>query len=100
MGHECFVCGFCRSQFILLRARSFFSFFDELFRLVFRSMFRHCFLREVALQELAIDRAKLEALPIDDLVGSVCVNLKDDLRSLRFRSELSPCLMGCDDWSP
>jgi len=46
-------------------------YYDEQFRLVFGSMFRHCLLREVTLQELAVDRAKLEALPIDDLVAFV-----------------------------
>jgi len=51
------------------------------------------------LQELAVNPAKLEAIPIDNLAGSVCVNLIDDIRSLPFGSELAPCLMGCDDWS-
>ena len=51
------------------------------------------------LQQLIVHRAKLEALPIDDLVGFVYVNLTDDVRSLPFGSELAPCLMGCDDWS-
>jgi len=62
-------------------------------------MFRHCLLREVMLQELAIDRAKLEALPIDDLVGSISVNLINDIRSLPFGSEFPSYLMSCDDWS-
>jgi len=62
-------------------------------------MLRHCLLREVTLQELAIDWAKLEALHVDDLVGSVCVNLIDNVRSLPFGSEFAPCLTGCDDWS-
>jgi len=60
---------------------------------------RICLLRELTLQELIVDWAKLEALPIDDLAGSVCVNLIDDIRSLPFRSEFAPSLMGCDDWS-
>jgi len=58
-----------------------------------------CLLREVTLQELVVDWAKLEALPIDDLVGSVCANFIDDVRALPFGNELAPCLMGCDDWS-
>jgi len=58
-----------------------------------------CLLRKVTLQELAVDRAKLDALCMNDLVGSVCANLIDDIRSLLFESELAPCLMGCDDWS-
>jgi len=49
------------------------------------------------LQELAIDWAKLSTLPIDDLIGYVCVNLIDDIRSLPFGSEFSPYLMDCDD---
>ena len=55
-----------------------------------------CLLREVTLQELAVDRAKLEAIPIDDLVGFVCINLIDDIRSLPFGSEFATCLMGYD----
>ena len=62
-------------------------------------MFRHCLLMKVMLKELAVDQAKLEALHIDDLVGFICINLIDDVRSLRFGSELAPCLMGYDDWS-
>jgi len=54
---------------------------------------------KVMLKELAVDQAKLEALHIDDLVGFICINLIDDVRSLRFGSELAPCLMGYDDWS-
>jgi len=77
----------------------FFSFFYEQFRLVFGSMFKHCLLKEVTLQELVIDQAKLEALPVDNFVGSVCVNLTNDVKSLPFRIELAPCLIGCDDWS-
>ena len=49
------------------------------------------------LQELAVNPAKLEAIPIDNLAGSVCVNLIDDIRSLLFGGEFTPCLMGCDD---
>jgi len=48
-------------------------------------------LREVTLQELAVNRAKLEALPIDDLVGSICVTLIDDIRFLPFGSIVSSC---------
>jgi len=55
-------------------------------------MFRHFLLREVMLQEHVIDWAKLEALPVDDLVGSVCVNLTDDVRSLLFGSGFTPIL--------
>ena len=51
------------------------------------------------LQELAVNPAKLEAIPIDNLAGSVCVNLIDDIRSLPFGSELPLCLIGCDDGS-
>ena len=55
-------------------------------------MFRHFLLREGMLQEHVIDWAKLEALPVDDLVGSVCVNLTDDVRSLLFGSGFTPIL--------
>jgi len=48
------------------------------------------------LQELAVDWSKLEALPIDDLVGSFCINLIDDIRSLPFGIEFAPYLMGYD----
>jgi len=54
-------------------------------------------LREVTFQELVVDWAKLEALSVDNLVGSVCINLIDDIRSLPFGSDFTPCLMGCDD---
>ena len=37
-----------------------------------------CLLREVTLQEIVVDQAKLKALPIDNFVGSVCVNLIGD----------------------
>jgi len=56
-------------------------------------------LREVMHQELVVEQAKLEALPIDNLIGFICVNLTDDIRPLPFGSEFVPCLMGCDDWS-
>jgi len=58
-----------------------------------------CLIREVTLQELTVDWAKLEALSINDLVHSICINLIDDIRSLPFRSKSGPCFMGCDDWS-
>jgi len=58
-----------------------------------------CLLREVTLEELTVDWAKLEALSINDLVCIVGINLIDNIRSLLFESEFAPCLMGCDDWS-
>ena len=58
-----------------------------------------CLLREITLQELAIDWVKLEALSIGDLVCSVCINLIDDIRSLPFGGEFVPYFMGYDDWS-
>ena len=62
-------------------------------------MFRHCLLRERMLKKLAVNWAKLETLPIDDLVGSIYVNLINDIRPRPFESEFAPCLMSCDDWS-
>ena len=67
-------------------------FYDENFRLVFKRMFRHCLLREITPPEFAVDRAKLAALPIDDLVGSICVNLIDDVRSSHLEVDLPPIL--------
>ena len=66
---------------------------------MFGSTLSICLLREVMLQELAVDWAKLEALSVDDPLRSVCINLIDDIRSLQFGSEFAPCLMGCDDQS-
>ena len=51
-----------------------------------------CLLREVTIPELVVDRAKLDALSIDDLMGSICVNLIDDIRSFPFGGELAPVL--------
>jgi len=51
------------------------------------------------LQEVAVDRSKPEALPIVDLVGSICINLIDDIRFLPFGNEFATCLMGCDECS-
>ena len=42
------------------------------------------------LQELTINWAKLEALFIDNVVRSICINLIDNIRSLPFRSEFAP----------
>jgi len=58
-----------------------------------------CLLGEVMLQELAVDWAKLEALSIDNLVGSICVNHIYDIRFLPFGSEFTLYLMGCEIWS-
>jgi len=38
-----------------------------------------CLLREVTLQELTVHWPKVEALSIDDLVGTIYVNLIDDI---------------------
>jgi len=62
-------------------------------------MFRHSLPREVMLRELVVDRAKLEALPVDDPVGSVCVNVIDDVSSLPLGSKFASCLMSCNNWS-
>jgi len=51
------------------------------------------------LQELVVDWAKLETIPINDLVGSIFINLIDDIRSLPFGSEFASCLIGSDDLS-
>ena len=56
-------------------------------------------LRELTLQELLIDWAKLEAVSIGDLVYRIGINLIDTVRSLPFRSEFFPYLVGGDDWS-
>ena len=46
-----------------------------------------CLVREVTLQELAVDWAKLEAPSIDYHVHNIGINLIDNIRSLPFGSE-------------